>query len=197
MNLLVRCILKIQGLLNKLDNKIRSYIITPRFKRVGNDFHFSFPLTIYGAENISIGNNFTIGERCKLRTFSNWGNQFFSPQIVIADNVTIQSDCHISAIDSVIIEDNVLMASFIYISDHSHGKLDYIETQKTPIERSLYSKGPIRICKNVWIGEKASILPGVTIGEGSIIGANSVVTHDIPPFSIACGAPARIIRRLK
>lgn len=197
MNLLVRCILKIQGRLHKIYTRIRSYIITPLFKKVGNDSHFSFPLTIYGAENISIGNNFTIGERCKLRTFSNWGNQFFSPQIVISNNVTIQSDCHISAIDSVIIEDNVLMASFIYISDHSHGKLDYIETQKTPIERPLYSKGPIRICKNVWIGEKASILPGVTIGEGSIIGANSVVTHDIPPFSIACGAPARIIRKLK
>lgn len=197
MNLLVRSIFKIQSISNKLNNRIRLYLILPNFKSIGKNPHFSFPITTNGTENISIGNNFTIGERCKLRTFPDWNNQIFSPKISIANNVTIQSDCHISAIDAVIIEDNVLIASFVYISDISHGKIDKEELPIPPLERPLYSKGPIRICKNVWIGEKASILPGVTIGEGSIIGANSVVTHDIPPFSIACGAPARIIRKLK
>lgn len=61
----------------------------------------------------------------------------------------------------------------------------------------MYSKGDVSIGKNVWIGEKATILPGVTIGEGSIIGANSVVTKNIPPYSIACGIPAKVIKKLK
>ncbi len=66
-----------------------------------------------------------------------------------------------------------------------------------PIKRQLYSKGPVRICRNVWLGEKVTILPNVTVGEGSVIGANSVVTHDIPPYSIAVGNPARVIRSVE
>lgn len=58
----------------------------------------------------------------------------------------------------------------------------------------IYSKGAIVIGDNVWIGEKAAILAGVTIGEGAIIGANAVVTKNIPPYSIAAGIPARIIK---
>ena len=126
-----------------------------------------------------------------------WEGVKYTPQIKIGNNVNIQTDCHISAINSVIIEDNVLIASFVYISDHSHGTCDYFESLISPIKRRLYSKGAVCIGKNVWIGEKATILPGVTVGEGSIIGANSVVTKNIPAYSIACGTPARVIKRLK
>lgn len=125
------------------------------------------------------------------------GGESFTPYIQIGDNVSIETDCHISAINSVIIEDGVLIASFVYISDHSHGIIfDNKELHIRPIDRPLSSKGPIKICRNVWIGEKVSILPGTTIGEGSIIGANSVVTHDIPPYCIAVGSPAKIIKNL-
>jgi acetyltransferase-like isoleucine patch superfamily enzyme len=55
---------------------------------------------------------------------------------------------------------------------------------------------PVRIGRNVWVGFDCCILPGVTIGEGSVIGARSVVTQDVPPYTIAAGNPARIIRRL-
>ena len=63
-----------------------------------------------------------------------------------------------------------------------------------PKERKIYSS-PIKIEKNVWIGELCCILQGVTIGEGSIIGAMSVVTKDIPPYTIAVGSPAKLIKR--
>jgi acetyltransferase-like isoleucine patch superfamily enzyme len=56
---------------------------------------------------------------------------------------------------------------------------------------------PIRIGKNVWIGADACVLPGVTIGEGSVVGTRSVVTQDVPPYTIAAGNPARIVRRLE
>lgn len=64
-----------------------------------------------------------------------------------------------------------------------------------PNVRPLYSKGPIVIGNNVWIGEKVAVLGGVKIGDGAIIGANAVVTHDVPPYSIAVGCPAKIIKR--
>lgn len=64
------------------------------------------------------------------------------------------------------------------------------------IQHGSFSFGPIKVCKNARIGAYSVILPGVTIGEGSIIGANSLVTNDIPPFSIAFGSPAKVIRQL-
>jgi acetyltransferase-like isoleucine patch superfamily enzyme len=64
------------------------------------------------------------------------------------------------------------------------------------IRHGSFSFGPIRVCKNARIGAYSVVLPGVTIGEGSIIGANSLVTDDIPPFSIAFGSPAKVIRQL-
>ena len=63
-----------------------------------------------------------------------------------------------------------------------------------PNLRSLSSKGPVIIEDNVWIGTKASIMPGVRIGKGAIIAANSVVTHDIPPYCVAAGIPAKVIK---
>ncbi|HAJ60189.1 MAG TPA: hypothetical protein DCP31_13785, partial [Cyanobacteria bacterium UBA8543] len=55
---------------------------------------------------------------------------------------------------------------------------------------------PIRIERNVWIGFDACVLPGVTIGEGAIVGARSVVTQDVPPYSVVAGNPARLIKKL-
>lgn len=164
---------------------------------LGSNARISIPIQTYGLENVFIGDNFDCGERLKLRTFSEWQGVKYSPKITIGNNVCIQSDCHISAINSVEIGDNVLMASFVYISDHQHGMLDYSDIRSTPpILRNLSSKGPVRIGNGVWIGEKATILPGVTIGECSIIGANSVVTKDIPPYCIACGNPAKVIKSI-
>lgn len=178
-------------------SNLQWHIIKEQFKEIGSNVQIAFPSCGYGLENISIGDNFLSGERLKLRAFGEWEGVKYTPQIKIGNNVNIQTDCHISAINSVIIEDNVLIASFVYISDHSHGTCDYFESLISPIKRRLYSKGAVCIGKNVWIGEKATILPGVTVGEGSIIGANSVVTKNIPAYSIACGTPARVIKRLK
>lgn len=65
-----------------------------------------------------------------------------------------------------------------------------------PNLRPLVSKGPIIIEENVWIGEMVCILGGVHIGKGSIIGAGSVVTKNIPPYSLACGIPAKVVKNM-
>jgi len=105
---------------------------------------------------------------------------------------------HIGAINSVTIGNNVLIASKVFISDHNHGfygidgKHDHPDT--IPKDREL-SCAPVVIGDNVWIGEFVSVLPGVTIGDGSIIGSMSVVTKNIPPYSIAIGSPAKVIKQ--
>jgi lipopolysaccharide O-acetyltransferase len=105
---------------------------------------------------------------------------------------------HIGAIERVEIGDNVLIASRVFISDHNHGQYDVPDPRCAPDvipdQRPVVSK-PVRIERNVWIGEQVCILPGVTIGEGSIIGAGAVVIRDVPPNSIAVGNPAKCVRR--
>lgn len=64
-----------------------------------------------------------------------------------------------------------------------------------PTQRPIYSKGPVVIGDNVWIGDKATILPNVSIGKGAIIAANSVVTKDVPEYSVFAGNPAKIIKQ--
>ena len=83
------------------------------------------------------------------------------------------------------------------ITDNSHGKSDYESLSIPPILRLLHSKGPVIIEDGVWIGDKVTILPGVRIGENSIIGANALVTKDVPANCVVGGVPAKLIKIIK
>ena len=155
-----------------------------------------FPFRVRGKQYIKIGKGFTTGINCRIDALNinNFGEKYL---IEIGENVEINDEVHIGATEKIIIEDNVLIASKVYISDHNHGSYKGDEQDSPmsiPKERKIHSS-PIRIEKNVWIGELCCILQGVTIGEGSIIGAMSVVTKDIPPYTIAVGSPAKLIKR--
>ena len=104
---------------------------------------------------------------------------------------------HIGACNKIIIEDGVLIASRVFITDHYHGMTDYETLKIPPSERILYSKGNVIIEKEAWIGEGVAIMPGVRIGRNAVIGANSVVTHDIPAYAVAAGNPAKVISVLR
>lgn len=153
-----------------------------------------FPFRVRGKKFISIEKGFTTGYNCRLDAFSfNLKNTIL---ISIGENVQLNDSVHIGAIKKVIIKENVLIASHVFITDHNHGNYRgvYCDSPLSiPSDRELVSS-PVIIEKNVWIGEYVSILPGVTIGEGSIIGTMSVVSKDIPPYSIAVGSPARVIK---
>jgi acetyltransferase-like isoleucine patch superfamily enzyme len=83
-----------------------------------------------------------------------------------------------------------LAADWVYICDFDH----VFDDVTVPIKDQGIVKSPVRIGRDVWIGEKASVLRGVHIGEGSVIASHCVVNKDIPAYSVAVGVPARVVR---
>ncbi len=100
----------------------------------------------------------------------------------------------VAALELVEIGEHCMFANGCFISDGSHR---FDDPHKPVPWQGFTTKGPTRIGDNVWCGAHAVITSGVTIGERSVIGANSVVTTDIPPFSIAAGTPARVLRTIE
>jgi acetyltransferase-like isoleucine patch superfamily enzyme len=151
---------------------------------------------VTGTKNITIGKSFVANKNLRLQAIITYGGINYTPQIIIGDNVTINPNCHIAALKKITIGDNVLIASNVFISDHSHGRLDFTDLAEPPALRELDSKGEIHIGNNVWIGQNVTILANVHIGDSAIIGANAVITKDIPAYSVVVGNPARIIRNI-
>lgn len=152
------------------------------------------PFDIRNKEYIQISKGFTTGFGCRLEAYPE------SNEITLKFGLGVQMNdyVHITAMKSVFIGNNVLIASKVYISDCSHGSYAGDENDSNPAtipaERPLFAK-PVIIHDNVWLGEFVSVLPGVTIGEGTIVGANSVVSRSLPDYVIAVGSPAKPIKK--
>lgn len=154
-----------------------------------------FPFDVRGRNYIQIGRNFTSGRYCRFEAYPLDGK---SVVLKIGINVQVNDYVHITAMKNLVIGNNVLLASKIYISDCSHGSYAGDSNDTSPLihpQERLYSASFVEIKDDAWIGESVSILPGVIIGKGSIIGANSVVTKSIPDYCIAVGNPAVVIKR--
>lgn len=166
----------------------------------GKHSAIAYPCSLQGggSKRIKIGTRTSIGAHGVLGLWERYGkDEQYEPEIVIGNDCCIGEYFHITAINKITIGDGLLTGRFVYIGDNSHGGLSFEEADIPPAYRHLSSKGEIKIGKNVWIGDKASILGGVTIGDNIIIGAGSVVTHDIPSNCMAAGAPAKIVKQLK
>lgn len=157
---------------------------------------FRFPIVIRGRKYIDFGEYLTTGGGCRFDCFA--GKRPDDIKIRFGKNVQINDYVHMVAMDRITIGDNVLMASHIFITDNSHGSykcnFEDSDPRTPPIERE-YSTAPVKIGNNVWVGEGACIMPGVSIGDGCIIGAHSLVSKSIPEYTIAVGTPAKIIKQ--
>jgi acetyltransferase-like isoleucine patch superfamily enzyme len=117
-----------------------------------------------------------------------------NPVVRIGDRVFIGSNFTCSVAKEIVIEEDVLISSDCVISDYSGHPTDPA-LRMAGVQVDPSDVHPVRICRNAWIGRRVTILPGVTIGEGAIIGAGTVVTKDVPPFQLCAGNPGRIIHR--
>jgi lipopolysaccharide O-acetyltransferase len=172
---------------------IFSYIITKIFYT--NSRLIRFPFDVRNKSNIYFGVGLTTGVGCRIEAFPQIKDNIV---IKFGNNVQLNDYVHITAMENVSIGNNVLFASKIYISDCSHGSYSGNENDShpntTPAERTLFAK-PVVIEDNVWLGEFVSVLPGVTIGKGTIVGSNSVVSKSLPEYVIAVGSPAKPIKK--
>lgn len=152
-----------------------------------------FPFDLRNGRYINLGEGLTTGVGCRLEAYSPDGLKMLH----FGNNVQINDYVHICAMQSVTIGNNVLMASHIYISDNSHGGYKGTANDSspdTPPSQREYLTAEVIIEDNVWLGEHVVVLPGVTIGRGSVIGSNSVVSKSIPAFTVAVGQPAKPIK---
>lgn len=148
------------------------------------------PMRLRNAMNIRIGDNVLINKHVFLLTLQT--DPSIVPQLSIGKGSIIGHMNHIAAIRNVHIGENVLTADRVYISDHSH---NFSDTSLPIMKQSVVSKGTVSIGDGTWLGENAVVL-SCKIGKNCVIGANSVVLKDIPDFSVAVGAPARVVRRI-
>jgi acetyltransferase-like isoleucine patch superfamily enzyme len=197
-----KAVLKIGIIIQSLESKIGDATL-PRFATNPCNLRIELPRRFSHPENIYIGNEVYLGPGSLLKTVTQYpGNkkiaqemgltiQEFKPELRIGNRVTATGGLQISALERIIIEDDVMFASNIFICDGLHG----YSTVDIPFKyQPMFKIAPIIIKRGCWIGQNVVVLPGVTIGEMSIIGANSVVNQSIPDRSIAVGSPARIIK---
>ncbi|MGX7108534.1 LbetaH domain-containing protein [Facklamia miroungae] len=151
-----------------------------------------FPIIIRGKKYINFGNNLTTGYNCRIDVLG----KHYSKILTFNNNINMGDNVRISCCEKINIGSNVLIGSRVLIIDNSHGTYDgNIQDNPftSPNSRKLSTK-EININDNVWIGEGVVVQKGCSIGKGSIIAANSVVTSDIPSQVIAGGIPAKILK---
>ena len=165
---------------------------------LGKKCNIFWDVSIIGAKNISIGDNVVISKQCKLHTWNeyNYCETGYKSSLIIGNNVYIGDGSYLTVLNKTIIGDGTCLGDNVFISDNSHGNPnDRVSDADIPVlKRKLFSKGPIIIGKNVWIGRNSCILGNVTIGDNAIIGAGSIVTHDVEKNSVYAGVPAKKIK---
>ena len=159
-----------------------------RLHSVGKRSIVFSPMQFSDTQSVKIGNSVFIAHYAWLMGDGNKKHITLS----IGDNAQIGHFVHIIAKYNVKIEDSVLIADKVYISDCDH---NYIDVSIPIYKQGVHHSGDVVIGEGSWLGENVCVL-GAKIGKHCVIGANSVVTHDIPDYSIAVGAPARVIRTI-
>ena len=147
------------------------------------------PLKIEGGKRIFIGDNVIVNYKSWLAATSETG--YANCALILEDGCTIGNFNHIYATRSIVLHKNVLTADKVYITDNLHG---YEDIDMPIIQQSIVQKGEVEIGEGSWLGENVCVI-GARIGRHCVIGANSVVTKDIPDYSVAVGAPAKVIKQ--
>lgn len=159
-----------------------------KFKKISFKTNVFFSVRIQGGKYISLYNNTIIQRQSWLGAFK---IDEHDPELIIEDGCAIGDFAHITAVRKVHIERDVLIANNVYISDNLHS----FEDINIPIiKQKVIFKSIVEIKSGAWIGENVCIV-GASVGRNSVIGANSVVTKDIPDYCVAVGSPAKVIKK--
>lgn len=184
--------------MNKIFNlllQLYTFFLKKKFSSFGNGSIIKPFLNSSNEQYISIGNNVNIGSFCRITVSTEFGGYKVRSKnkmrLKIGNHVDIGNNSFISANNNIKIGNHVIMAPYVFITDHDHG---FLEVTKNLHEQPLTENGHVTIADNVFLGTKCSILKNVTIDEHAIIAANALVTKDVPAYSIAAGNPAHVIK---
>lgn len=160
-----------------------------RFGRFGRGTLVVAPIAVEGARRIHLGNEVYVAHQTCLAAKPHTGEA--SCRLEIGDGSRIGRFNHIYATRRIVIGAKVLTANNVYISDNLHG---YRDTETAVLDQPIEQLGDVEIGDGSWLGQNVCVV-GARIGKHCIVGANAVVTRDLPDYSVAVGAPAIIIRR--
>lgn len=170
-------------------DKIFSLLISGSFGSFGSRTVLQLPIRLRGEHRIAIGNDGFIGANSWLQVLDSESDEI---AISIGDGVSIAGLCVLSSVGSIRIGSNVSFARNVYIADHTHL---YDDPSRPVLEQGVTPSEPVEIGDGSWLGENVLVLPGVRIGKGAVISANSVVNQDVPDHCLAAGSPARVVRQ--
>lgn len=198
-----KLVIKLGILIHEVNHKIARETL-PQFGNTPKNLRIDLPRRIVNSKYMFLGDDISLGPGCLLIAITHYPTvsmqhpekprvkQAFNPKITIGHRVTATGGLQVAAYREITIEDDVVLASNINITDGLHGYENANEPYKY---QPIFRIAPIIIKRGCWIGQNVVILPGVTIGEFTIIGANSVVTKSIPAQCIAVGSPAKVIKQ--
>jgi lipopolysaccharide O-acetyltransferase len=146
------------------------------------------PVRLEGQWRIAIGSNVFVGPGSCLQALDEGGAPV---ALEIGDGTNIAGTCVLSAVEHVRLGRGVLLARNVYIADHAHA---FEDTSRAVLDQGVTDVRPVEICDGAWLGQNVVICPGVRVGRGAVVGANSVVRDDVPDYAVAVGAPARVVR---
>lgn len=182
---------RIHNAIRKTKRAVYSLWLRNFIGSAGDGVGFGKGCKLTGGDKIEIGEKSIFGDNVMM---SVWDDG----KLIIGKNCRINSYNHITCRRKISIGDNFLTGMYVVITDNNHGLNNTkAELDIAPWERQLSSKGEVVIGRNVWIGDKVSILSGVHIGDGAIVASNAVVTSDVPAYSIVAGIPAQIIKSIE
>ncbi len=177
------------NILQKIKNLIYTIWSNLKYEKKGKNSKIIKPMRIRGKNNIQLGNNVRILNGARIETITKWKNNRLIPQLCIGSGTTIEQNCHIIAAGKLSIGSNCVFSAFVYISDCNHCIIPGEKIMESPLEVKKTTIG-----NGVFIGIGARIMPGVTLGNNCVVGANAVVTHDVPERAVVAGVPAKIIK---
>lgn len=151
----------------------------------------------HGVNFLPLGRDVFVNGSCWIECFCFYGGDSYAPRLVIGDNVSFSERVHISCANDIWIGSGVLFGSNVYVSDNSHGVYaGAIQSSPLipPAQRPLSLMGEVRIGNNVWIGDNCLIMAPASIGDGAIIGGNSLVKTSVPSGEMWAGVPAKCIK---
>ena len=179
---------------SRLRDKLFSLVVRGSFGHFGHRSVIQLPVRLTGEARISVGDDVFVGAGSWLQVLGDSGRDETRIAIEIGSGTSIAGSCVLSATSQIRLGRSVLLARNVYIADHMHAHDD---VGVPVLDQGITRVAPVEIGDGAWLGQNVVITPGVRVGRGAVVGANSVVRNDVPDFSVAVGAPARVVRQVE